>query len=438
MFAHKQSLDPRGSLNTLLSALFETLPEAMLLCDTSLSIMAANQAARDLLGTLISDWAGKRADEVLPSRDGIESPLHAGLEWRSTLKRLGKPYDIDVSGTPLQATNEDSEGWALVLKPLNPRHLPPEFLGSSSVTQELLEFVSRVARSSATSILLLGESGTGKDLIARRLHALSPRAAAPFVPVNCAALPESLYESELFGYEKGAFTGANLRKEGLFSFADGGTIFLDEIGELPIALQSKLLRVLEDHSFRPLGGTRSVSVNVRVVSATNVDLENRIQSGRFRSDLYYRLSGVQMHLPSLRERPQDIRELALHFLEHFNRVHHRHLRGIHPAAQHKLDSYAWPGNVRELRNAIERAVLMENDSWITPVSVTLNGQSPKSTKPGTVRESGARPTFCLRGSERELVAAALAEAEGNQTRAARLLGIGRFSLRYKMKKLGIL
>jgi transcriptional regulator with PAS, ATPase and Fis domain len=333
--------------------------------------------------------------------------------------------------------NANSDGWALVLKPFARPHRPPEFLGSSSVTQELLEFVSRIALSRATSILLLGESGTGKDLIARRLHGLSPRAAAPFVPINCAALPESLCESELFGYEKGAFTSATQRKEGLFSFADGGTIFLDEIGELPMALQAKVLRVLEDRSFRPLGGTRSISVDVRVVSATNADLEKSIQSGRFRSDLYYRLSGVQIHLPSLRERAEDIRGLALYFLEHFNRVHRRHLRGIHPAAQRKLDSYAWPGNVRELRNVIERAVLMENDSWITPPNLAFYSQSPKSLKPGVAeREAASQAPFCLRGSERELVAAALAEAHGNQTRAARLLGIGRFSLRYKMKKLG--
>jgi transcriptional regulator with PAS, ATPase and Fis domain len=285
-------------------------------------------------------------------------------------------------------------------------------------------------------VLLVGESGTGKDLIAKRLHSLSPRAAAPYVPINCATLPAPLLENELFGHERGAYTGADAVREGLLETAHGGTVFLDEIGELPLPLQAKLLRVLEDHTFRRVGGSQDRKVDLRVIGATNQDLEKAIQEHRFRADLYYRLNVVQIRLPALRERPEDIPLLAAHFLEHFCGIHHRPVHSIHPGAERILVLYSWPGNVRELRNVIERAVLVETSAILTPDSLSIpNVSSAGPAIDGGKRENGH---FSLRRSERDLVLAALAEAGGNQTRAAALLGIGRFSLRYKLKKLGLL
>jgi len=221
--------------------------------------------------------------------------------------------------------------------------------------------------------------------------------------------------------------------------ADGGTLFLDEIGELPPPLQAKLLRVLEDQTFRRVGSARDISVNLRIVGATNSNLEKAIEERRFRIDLYYRLNGVQIRLPALRERPDDIADLAVHFLSHFNRIHIRDLRGIHPSAQRLLETYRWPGNARELRNVIERAVLVETSPLITPESLALPGR--RGIPEADNAEAGGgllSARFSLRTGEQELIAAALAECRGNQTRAAELLGIGRFSLRYKMKRLGML
>ncbi len=442
MFAQKLKSDAAASEIPLLYAYFNDAPEPLLLCDASLVILSANKSAENLLRIPAGEVAGRNAREVLPlgpPGDGIRAPQQPAIEWRSTCERDGRRCDIEVSGKALRGASAGAEGWLLVLQPLGLRQAPPEFIGHSPVTQELLEFVSRIARSRAASIMLLGESGTGKELIARRLHALSPRADAPFIAVNCAALPESLFESELFGYEKGAFTNAAQRKEGLLALAHGGTVFFDEIGDLPLALQTKMLRVLEERSFRRVGGSRNIPVDLRIISATNTDLENAIQARRFRSDLYYRLNGVLIGLPALRERAEDIHPLAIHFLQHFNRVHHRHIRGIHPSARRLLNLYSWPGNVRELRNVIERALLVETSSWITPSSLALPNQPDRKALPPAAPETGlAGASFCLRSSERELIAAALAESGGNQSRAARLLGIGRFSLRYKMKALGML
>lgn len=417
----------------------------MLLCDQSLVVLAANQAAADLLQTSAMDLIHRKADEVLApaaqAGPALQMPPEARLEWRCEFQASqGERRMLEVSGTALRDRITGLEGWALSLHYIRGVQAVPEFLGGSVAVQELLEFVSRIAASRATSILLVGESGTGKEVIAKRLHALSlhalsRRAGGRLIPINCAALPETLLESELFGYEKGAFTGARESKEGLLEVAAGGTVFLDEIGELPLALQAKLLRVLEDHTFRRVGGSRDISVDLRVIGATNSDLEKAIEEHRFRSDLYYRLNGVQIRVPSLRERLEDLSELANHFLGHFNALHDRQIRGIHPGARRVLESHTWPGNVRELRNIIERAVLVERSTLITTASLALPHCSPKA--PASAQpDTAAR--FSLHSGEKELIAAALAEAGNNQTRAAELLGIGRFSLRYKMKKLGLL
>ena len=439
------SMDEAPSLGTVLtSALFESLTDPMLLCDSGLVVVAANRAAAELLEMPAAALSGKNADELLPSRVPVQpldkSTVSARLAWRCEFPapRSGRLV-LEVGAGLLPDHGSGPQGWVLTLAKTGDAQAPPDFIGRSPVVQELLEFVSRIAASRASSILLVGESGTGKELIAQRLHALSPRAGAPLIPINCATLPDPLLESELFGYEKGAFTDARETKEGLLEIANGGTVFLDEIGELSLPLQVKLLRVLEDHTFRRVGGPRNISVDLRIVGATNADLEKSLAERRFRSDLYYRLNGVQIRLPTLRERPEDVQDLAIHFLRHFNRVHHRHIRGIHPAAQGMLDRYPWPGNVRELRNIMERAVLVEASPLITigSLAITPRAGGPDN-RPAPPRRAAAPTLFSLRSSEQELIAAALAETRGNQTRAAGLLGIGRFSLRYRMRKLGML
>ena len=432
----------RVSESLLTSAWFESVENPMLLCDGSLVVLAANRAASQLLQLSSGELLYRKADEVLapaiPPQPMPSQPRPARLEWKCEFHApQGERCRLEISGIALRDHITGAEGWALSLHHVGAVGSPPGFIGRSAVTQELLEFVSRIASSRANSILLVGESGTGKELIAKRLHALSRRARAPLVPINCAALPENLLETELFGYAAGAFTGARENKEGLFEVADGGTVFLDEIGELPLPLQAKLLRVLEDRTFRRIGGSRNISVDVCFIGATNADLETAIAERRFRSDLYYRLNGVQIRVPTLRERPEDLADLAAFFLEHFNRIHNREILGFHPAAKRSLEQYFWPGNVRQLRNVIERAVLVEPSPWITSASLALpNGV--KRSRPVLNHESNTVAPFSLLGGERELIAAALAETDGNQSRAATLLGIGRFSLRYKMKRLGML
>jgi transcriptional regulator with PAS, ATPase and Fis domain len=424
---------PGTADNGLVGAFFETMAEAVLACDLAMTIVAANDAAAQLLGVPPDALTGREASEVLPGgpvaarQGGGASPQR--LEWRS---RSGRRV-LHVSAVPLQGRRSAAAGWALLLKNAGETQEPPEFIGKSPAAQELLEFVSRIAVSRAGCILLEGESGTGKELIARRLHCLSGRASGRFVPINCAAVPENLLESELFGFEQGAFTDAREAKPGLLEIAHGGTLFLDEIGELSLPLQAKLLRVLEGSTFRRLGGTRDILVDLRTVGATNADLQQAIEERRFRSDLYYRLNVIQIRLPALRERIEDIESLAVHFLTQFNQVHGRQIKGIHPDAMRMLEQRAWPGNTRELRNVIERAVLVEPSSLLQAASLTiLHGASPRTAA------AQHPPSLSIRATEQELIAAALAQTGRNQSRAALLLGIGRFSLRYKMKKLGLL
>ena len=424
----------------LRAAFFDNLPDPVLLCDREMMVLAANRAAAELLGEPPGELVNRNAKTLLPGSAHTSRPVvtEEPLTWRSATESSREPQMLEVSGLFLNDPALAAQGWILTLREVGAGRDIPNFVGNSPLVQELLAFVARIAPSGASSILLLGESGTGKELIAKRLHALSGRFRGAFVPVNCAALPAALLESELFGHEKGAFTGAGDAREGLMESAAGGTLFLDEIGELPLPLQAKLLRALDDHSFRRVGGTRNISVDVRIIGATNVNLERAIEERRFRSDLYYRLNGVQIQVPPLRERREDIAELVQHFLTHFNQLHKRSLRGIHPAALHILSLYSWPGNIRELRNIIERAVLVEPSPLLTPESLALpkrNGSGSGSAIPGAKSPEAA---LSLRSTEKELIAVALEEAKGNQSRAAALLGIGRFSLRYKMKKLGLL
>jgi len=307
-------------------------------------------------------------------------------------------------------------------------------LGESPPLRQLREQVRRVAAADAT-VLVLGESGTGKELVARALHQASRRRDGPFVSVSCAALPESLLESELFGHEKGAFTGAVRRKIGRFELADGGTLFLDEVGELPPAVQVKLLRVLQERRFERVGGEETLEVDVRLISATNRDLPRRVKEGQFREDLYYRLAIVPLSLPPLRERPGDVALLAGHFLEkHAGRIGRR-LEGFSPEALALLDRHAWPGNVRELENAVQQAMVFAEGPLIGAADLPAALRDASRGLPLPTGERGL-PEI-LEELERQLLVSAMERARGVKAEAARLLGLKPSALYYKLEKYGI-
>jgi DNA-binding NtrC family response regulator len=320
---------------------------------------------------------------------------------------------------------------------LGKRYEFKNIVARSGKMQEVLATVERVAPTNST-VLLGGESGAGKDLIARAIHQHSRRASGPFIKINCTAIPENLLESELFGYEKGAFTGAVSSKLGKFELADKGTIFLDEIGDVPGTIQVKLLRVLQDRDFEHLGGTKTLKVDVRVVAATNQDLRAALEQGSFREDLYYRLNVVPINIPPLRERKEDIPYLVDHFLERFARESGKPIQGITPAAQKALMEFHWPGNVRELENIIERAVALSSGDVIDVADIRLD-LSPM--KPGAALAANAA-AFPPQGTtleqfEDEIIKEALRRAGGNKSQAARLLGLSRNALRYRLSRMGV-
>ncbi len=303
-------------------------------------------------------------------------------------------------------------------------------IGESGVMRQIYEQVSQVARTNATA-LLRGESGTGKELVARAIHQNSPRAPQPFIKVNCAALPESLFESELFGHERGAFTGAHARKKGRFELAQGGTLFLDEIGELPLTTQSKLLRVLQFREFERLGGTETLRPDVRIVAATNIDIERAVESGTFREDLYYRINIFTITLPSLRDRPQDIPALAEYFLRKFAAEHQRKIGRISSAAMDLLSRQSFPGNVRELENVIERAVV------VCKGSVIQESDLPEAFRVAAAGKEKLTLEEAVGRLERRLIEEALESEAGSLAGAARALGTTERVVRYKVRKLGI-
>ena len=305
-------------------------------------------------------------------------------------------------------------------------------VGASPAMMRVKELLSKVASSPASTVLLTGETGTGKDLAAKAIHYNSSRAARPFVNITASALPEQLLESELFGHERGAFTDARQQKRGLFETADGGTVFLDEIGEMTVGLQSKLLRFLEEKTFKRVGGLTDIRVDVRVIAATNRDLEKEVKGGTFREDLFYRLQVMPVGLPSLRERRGDVELLAKFYINRFNGEFRKHVRGLSTAAQEVLDRYAWPGNVRELRNAIERAMLLADRPQLEPQDFTTLTRTVSATA-FTLPAEGVN----LEEVERQLVVQALERANNNQTRAAELLGLNRDQVRYRMEKFGL-
>lgn len=324
-------------------------------------------------------------------------------------------------------------------------------IGESPQIQKAIATARKIAKSASITTLIIGESGTGKELIARLVHNLSATGHQPFVDINCGAIPETLLESELFGYEKGAFTGANARKLGLFELADGGTIFLDEIGNTTLNFQSKLLKAVESKKFRRINGTEEVAVSTRIIAATNIDLEEAVRNRRFREDLYYRLNVCQIYVPPLRERGNDVLILAQYFIDHFNKEYDRQIKGLAPSAVELVTQYPWPGNVRQLRNVIERAVLVEAEEWIEAEHLLLDVPRVRQRGPQALHSDAAPPEppqgsgrieipaegISLEELERDIILSALEKANGNLSQAARLLKIKRGKLRYRIERLGI-
>jgi transcriptional regulator with PAS, ATPase and Fis domain len=300
--------------------------------------------------------------------------------------------------------------------------------------QSLKAMLQRVASSPASTVLLMGESGTGKDLAAKIVHYNSDRAARPFMNITCSALPDALLESELFGHERGAFTDARQQKTGLLESADGGTVFLDEIGEMVPALQAKLLRFLEEKAFKRVGGAADIRVDVRVIAATNRNLEEAVQQGKFREDLYYRLNVLQITMPPLRDHAADIPLLLNFYVDVFNREFRKQVRGATEDALALLRAYRWPGNIRELRNAVERAMLLADGDWLAPEHFPINVS--RRAAPGGLMELPDEGVN-LETVERTLVVQALTRTGWNQTKAAALLGLNRDQIRYRVEKFGL-
>ena len=315
-----------------------------------------------------------------------------------------------------------------------------QIVSASTQMKSLLDMVATIAPSEAT-VLITGASGTGKELIARAVHANSSRSSGPMVSVNCAALTESLLESELFGHEKGAFTGADKRREGRFVRAHQGSLFLDEVGEMSMAMQAKLLRVLQEGEIQRVGGENPVAVDVRILAATNKDLGQMVADGQFREDLFYRLNVVNLHIPPLAERTDDIAALAQHFINHYAGRNRKPIKGFTPRAMDDLLKYPWPGNVRELENAVERAVILSPGEYITekdlPLNISQNSGGPHPQAATQTGAAGADQGGSLDQMEKSAIAGALERAKGNKSEAARLLGITRRTLYNKLEKYGL-
>ncbi len=363
---------------------------------------------------------------------------------------LTKPFRIEELREILERALEAADSATAVESPEKGReagekiHRLDEMVARSPAMLKLFQLIPRIA-STSSSVLITGETGTGKELAARAIHNLGPRRDKPFVVVNCGGIPENLLESELFGYTKGAFTGASHEKKGLFEIAHTGTIFLDEIGELPMLLQVKLLRVAQQKAFTPVGGTRPVNVDVRIIAATNRDLEKEVMEGNFREDLYYRLNVIQVKMPALRERPEDIPLLVQYFLDKYSREQGKKMQGISSFAIEALMQYQFPGNVRELENIIERSVALSTSSLLLPESLSLarfkegkkEEEKADSILPPRIPPEGMVLDDLLNSIEKSYIKAALERTGGNKTEAAALLGMNFRSFRYRISKYGI-
>ena len=438
----------------------------------------------DDIRTILADRLAARGHDILQAADGLRA-LEVAAEERPDLMLL----DLDLPGadgmTVLDRLRQDSLPPTVVVitafgtiekavealrrgaydflpKPFQPGHVEltvgkalerhelreenqalraampnrKALVGKSPALAALVEQAKRAADSKST-VLLIGESGTGKEVVARSIHAWSPRAGRPFIAVNCVALSEELLESELFGHEKGAFTGAHQQKLGKFELANRGTIFLDEVGDIRESLQAKLLRVLQEHEFERVGGTRTVKTDIRVLAASNRNLEEAVKTGRFREDLYYRLNVVRLQMPPLRERRDDIPVLAEHFVEKYAAETGKRITGIVPEAMEQLCAHGWPGNVRELENAIERAVVLGNGPMLQPGDLGLRNDIGGSSAALPDAPSSGRFHDRVEEFKRTLIRSALAVAKGNQTRAAEALGLQRTYLARLIRNLAL-
>lgn len=354
-----------------------------------------------------------------------------------------KPFNMDKLKLLLEKALETSSLRKEVQQfrsQISTRYGFENIVGRSTAMKKVLALVEKVARSDATTILLQGESGSGKDLIAKVIHYQGARADRPFIEINCTALPETLIESELFGYERGAFTDAKAMKKGLFELADHGTIYLDEIADMKLSTQSKLLKVIENKAFKRVGGVRDIEVELRIIAATNKMLDEEIRNGNFREDLYYRLKVIPITLPPLRERGEDIMLLAKYFVDLFNLEFRKNLKGLSKSTEKLFLEYHWPGNVRELKNVIERAMILENEEYILPEHL------PAEISDKIVQAGSQKPVdlklppegLDIEKVEKEFIRQALDSTKGNQTKAARLLSLTRDTLRYRMQKFGFL
>jgi len=414
----------------------------------------------DLTGIEVLDQLKKNSDARAvimitadPQLDDVKAALKLGA-----YDFVGKPIDFDelhvTIKNALEATSLRTEVQTLRSEIRRGAGYDSVVSVSSKMT-ELMNFVRKVAASEATTILIQGESGTGKDLIAKAIHYESSRQQKPFVAINCSAIPETLMEAELFGHEKGAFTDAKTMKKGLFEAADGGTLFLDEIGELSPLLQAKLLRVLEDQVIRRVGGIRDMQVDVRVIAASNRDLEKAVRENEFRQDLYYRLAIIAIFIPPLRDRKEDIMPLVDFFIDRYNRRFKKSIRGITEETRRLLATHNWPGNVRELKNTIERGMILEEEPLLRPLYLpfsvgesggrTVFERSSSADGGETLPKGRALPRLyipeggtSLEEVEHAMVELAMRQANGNQTHAAKLLDISRDALRYKLKKFGLI
>jgi len=414
----------------------ETAAEALKLCHDGVDLVLLDFRLPDGDGLTVL----KQIKEIDPDTLVILLTAYASVDMAVEAMKYGayhyanKPFNVDdialLVEKALETTRLRREVRTLRATQARPYSLD-RIVGVSAAVVSMRALLQKIAASPASTVLLTGESGTGKDLAAKVLHYASARAARPFMNITCSALPETLLESELFGHERGAFTGADRQKRGLLESADGGTVFLDEIGEMVPALQAKLLRFLEEKSFKRVGGSTDLKVDVRVIAATNRNLQEQVRHGHFREDLFYRLNVLPIVLPPLRERREDIPQLVHFYIDRYNGEFKKKVRGIGAAAMHALEGYGWPGNIRELRNAIERAMLLAEGDTLTREDFPAVASGPLQVGDGVQLPVGG---IDLEQLERSLVVQALERTGWNQTKTAALLGVNRDQIRYRIEK----
>ncbi len=420
--------------------------------EDALRLLREEQPDLVLLDIQLPGMSGLDVLEKIKEHDDdiivIMVTANSGLENAVNAMRLGaydyisKPFNLDELSIIVRKAldTSDLKQEVVRLRSETKKNGPPNIIGDSRQVKSLMEVLDKVARSEASTVLVQGESGTGKELVAKWIHYSSNRADKPFIAINCAAVPATLLESELFGHEKGAFTDAKNTKKGLFELADGGTVFLDEIGDMDMGMQAKLLRFLEDRSFRRIGGGRVFTVDVRIISATNKDLQKSIEEKTFRNDLYYRLQVIPIFLPPLRERKEDIIPLANHFINLYNKDFNKKVAGINGVAERIMTDYSWPGNIRELKNVIERAIILGNDETLLHEHLPLEIVAKASSEVSVQVSSFCLPPegIDIEHVEKELIRQALEITEWNQSKAAKKLSLGVDAFRYRMKKFGFL